>query len=124
MRAHPETIRLGAREWLIRPLTIAQVQAIEPLLMPSGASPSRSVAAAIGILRVALARDHAEAAANLEDYEAGASDIAAAMACVLRLGGFLPVMEPRSAAPGEAGAGETPASSTTPGWIGAEPTRG
>jgi hypothetical protein len=109
MRAAAETIRLGAREWLIRPLTLAQVQAIEPLLMPAAESPTRSVAAAIAIIRVALARDHAEAAANLEDYEAGASELATAMARVLRLGGFLPAQQ-RSAAPGEAGAGETPAS--------------
>ena len=87
MRMGPRTITLGEREWRIRPLTLAQVQAIEPLLSQAGTG---TVAAAVAILRVALARDHAEAAATLEEVEAGAPAIAAAMTAVLRLGGFLP----------------------------------
>lgn len=113
MRAVAETIRLGAREWLVRPLTLAQVQAVEPLLFasgdaPAGRPPSGSVATAVAILRVALARDHAAAAAELDEVEAGAGEIAAAMAGVLRLGGFLPARE-GAALPGEAGAGQPPA---------------
>ena len=88
MRMAPRTITLGERAWSIRPLTLAQVQAIEPLL--AGAGSVGTVAAAVAILRVALARDHAEAAAILEEVEAGAPEIAGAMTAVLRLGGFLP----------------------------------
>ena len=108
MRASPETIRLGDRTWLVRPLTLAQVQAIEPLLFASGNAKAGSVAAAVAIVRVALARDHVDAAAGLDDVEAQAPEIAAAMGCVLRLGGFLPAQS-GDVAPGEAEAGSPPA---------------
>ena len=104
MRMQPQTITLGSHQWLVRPLTLAQVQAIEPLLF--GQSDGGAVAAAVAVLRVALARDHAEAAVELEAIEAGAPEIAEAMASVLRLGGFLPGKDPAS---GEAGAGQAPA---------------
>ena len=106
MRMQPQSLRLGAHHWQVRPLTLAQVQAIEPLL--AGQPEIGTVAAAIAILRVALARDHAEAASQLDDVEAGAPEIAAAMSVVLRLGGFLPENSSLNAgdrAPGEAEAG-------------------
>ena len=113
MRMAPRTITLGERSWRVRPLTLAQVQAIEPLLAGSGNA--GTVAAAVAILRVALARDHAEAAATLEEVEAGAPAIAGAMTAVLRLGGFLPdTVVSGDAAPGEAGAGSPPASTGAP----------
>ena len=90
MRPQPDSLVLGERSFAVRPLTVAQVQAIEPLLFADDASRAASVATAVAILRVALARDHAEAAAELETLEAGAPEIGAAMAQVLRLGGFLP----------------------------------
>ena len=37
MRPRSETIRLGAREWPVRPLTLREVQEIEPILMSSAA---------------------------------------------------------------------------------------
>ena len=94
----------------MRPLTVAQVQAIEPLLATTDQG---SVAAAVAVLRVALARDHAEAAAGLDEVEAGAPEIAQAMTQVLRLGGFLPSSagEPD---PGEADAGPAPAPTGPP----------
>ena len=101
MRARPQTINLGDREWQVRPLTVAQVQAVEPLLFAS-TNASGTVAAAVAILKIALARDNAEAAAQLDDVEAGAAEIAAALACVLQLGGFVSSEDP---SPGEAGAG-------------------
>jgi hypothetical protein len=106
MRMQPITIALGAQHWLVRPLTLAQVQAIEPLLLGSTEAKAGSVASAIAILRVALGRDHATAAAALDEVEAGAGEVAGAMAQVLRLGGFLPDGGPR---PGEADAGPAPA---------------
>ena len=104
VRLQPEIVWLGGASWRVRPLTVAQVQDIEPLLLAEGGS--GTVAAAIAILRVALRRDHPEAVAPLDDLEAGAGEIAAALATVLRLGGFLPAV----AAPGEARADQTPAS--------------
>lgn len=108
MRAVAQTITLGAASWLVRPLTLAQVQAIEPLLFGAGAS-TGSVAAAVAIVRVALSRDHAAAATDLDGIEAGAPELAAAAAAVLRLGGFLPN---EGAASGEAGA--DPATAAAP----------
>ena len=113
MRMQPRTITLGEHLWQVRPLTCAQVQAIEPLLFAGETSGGRTgpgtVAAALAILKLALARDHAEAATGLDDIEAGASDIATALACVLRLGGFVPDERLPENAPGEADAGATPA---------------
>lgn len=102
MRLPPETIALGDKSWRVRPLTVAQVQGIEPLLLASAEARTGTVAGAVAILRVALARDHAEALAGLDEIEASAADIAAAMGQVLRLGGFLPK---EGASPGEAPAG-------------------
>jgi len=93
MRPQPETIRLGAQEWRIRPLTLAQVQAIEPLLMATQETKDQqvkgNVATAIAIVSIALSRDHASAIESLMEMEATASEIAAAMTSVLRLGGFI-----------------------------------
>jgi hypothetical protein len=88
MRPQPEIIRLGAHEWRVRPLTLAQVQAIEPILMETQEKKG-NVAAAIAIVSIALARDHASAAESLTEIEATASEIAVAMTTVLRLGGFI-----------------------------------
>lgn len=112
MRLPPAAITLGGRTFEVRPLTIAQVQAIEPLLA-GGETAAATIATAVAILRVALARDHAEAAAELDTLEAGAPEIGAAMAQVLRLGGFLPG-EARAGdgrpvpPPASIGAGSTP----------------
>ena len=108
MRPQARTISLGERSWSVRPLTVAQVQAIEPLLFADDAG--GTVASAVAILKLALARDHAEAASGLDDIEAGAPEIAAALAIVLRLGGFIPDTDPP---PGEFGAGATPATPST-----------
>ncbi|WP_020177055.1 hypothetical protein [Methyloferula stellata] len=88
MRPQPEVIHLGAHEWRIRPLTLAQVQAIEPILMATQ-DKTGNVAAAIAIVSIALSRDHASAAESLAEIEATATEIAAAMTSVLRLGGFI-----------------------------------
>ena len=101
MRLQPEIVALGGASWRVRPLTVAQVQEIEPFLLAQAGT----VASAVAILRVALGRDHPEAVAPLADLEAGAGEIAAALAIVLRLGGFLPA----GPAPGE-GHADQPAS--------------
>ncbi|PNG25512.1 hypothetical protein [Methylocella silvestris] len=100
MRPASETIRLGAREWSIRPLNLRQVQEIEPILIAGASEAKGNISAAMAIVAIALKRDNAEAASALGDVEATAPEIAAAMATVLRLGGFLPAAE-GDCAPGE-----------------------
>lgn len=111
MRPQPETIRLGMREWTVRPLTLRQVQEIEPILMSSVTEKHGNVAAATAIVAIALGRDHPDAVASLGDVEATAPEIGAAMAAILRLGGFIEtvhqgVAEGEGFRLGEAGAGE------------------
>ena len=67
----------------------------------SATETSGNVAAAMAIVAIALGRDHAEAMGSLGDIEATAPEIGAAMATVLRLGGFIEIP-----APGDAGLGE------------------
>jgi hypothetical protein len=114
MRPRPETIRLGAHEWPVRPLTLRQVQEIEPILMSSAAETKGNVAAAMAIVAIALGRDHADAAAVLGDIEATAPEIGAAKTnnlfdYALRKGGltpgvcFLPVLEKKASGPARRG---------------------
>jgi hypothetical protein len=123
MRPLPETIRLGPHEWQVRPLTLRQVQEIEPLLMSNAAETKGNVAAAIAIVAIALRRDHADAAASLCDIEATAPEIGAAMATVLRLGGFIETPTHGDAEPGEAQAGDV-RPKDPPALISALSTRG
>ena len=113
MRLQPETIALGGASWRVRPLTVAQVQEIEPLLFAEGGGPG-TIAAAVAILRVALRREHPEAVAPLGDLEAGAGEIAAALAQVLRLGGFLPAANRSEEAQMGEGSADQPLGSTGP----------
>jgi len=106
MRPQPEIIHLGAHEWCIRPLTLAQVQAIEPILMATqDAKGKGNVASAMAIVSIALSRDHAQAAESLNEIEATAPEIAKAMTSVLQLGGFIETRAGASDALGESGAG-------------------
>lgn len=89
MRPLPEMIRLGDCEWKVRPLTLRQVQEIEPLLTSYAAENKGNVATAMAIVTIALSRDHESVAKSLGEIEATAPEIGAAMAAVLRLGGFI-----------------------------------
>ena len=109
MRPVPETIRLGAHEWQVRPLTLRQVQEIEPILVSNAAETNGNVAAATAIVAIAMRRDHPQDAASLGDIEATAPEIGAAMATVLRLGGFV-----ETSARGDASLGETQAGEVEP----------
>lgn len=101
MRAKAETITLGERQWTVRPLTLGQVQEIEPILMESTFDSNGHIGAAMTIVAIALRRDHPESASTLADVEATAGEIVAAMAKVLRLGGFV-----ETSGQGEPGLGE------------------
>ncbi len=105
MRPAPEVIRLGTHEWLVRPLTLRQVQEIEPVLIPSATDAKGNVTAAIDIVTIALKRDFPVAAASLVDIEATAQEVGAAMATVLRLGGFIDAPKDGDNVPGESQAG-------------------
>ena len=111
MRVQPTTIALGDKAWRVRPLTVAQVQEIEPLLLCAAEAKTGSVAGAVAVLKVALARDHADALADFDQIEASAGEIASAMTQVLRLGGFLPDGDRAS---GEADAGRDVSRPTGP----------
>ncbi len=89
MRPQPVTLDLGGESFLLRPLTLAQIQRIEPLLSAESQRAGGSVAAATGIVAIALERDHPQAAQKLAEIEATAAEIASAMRAVLRLAGFI-----------------------------------
>ncbi|MHB8885810.1 MAG: hypothetical protein ACYC5H_12185 [Methylovirgula sp.] len=116
MRPQPITLRLGTQEWRVRPLTLKQIQEIEPLLLTADQSAGRSIATAIAIIAVALTRDHPEAAQRLDEIEASAQEVGAAMSAVLQLGGFVPngheVDAGQALGKAEAGADGISASST------------
>lgn len=113
MRPQPITVRLGNAEWRVRPLTLKQVQEIEPLLHGSEQSAGRSIATAIEIIAVALMRDHPEAAESLREIEADAQEIGTAMSDILRLGGF--IARGDDTEPGETKAGaDSISTSSTP----------
>jgi hypothetical protein len=82
----PANIELGDRVFSIRPLTIRQVQAIEPILLQGGAG---NIATALAIIEIALRRDHSAVVADFENVEASAKEIGIAAGIVLRLGGFI-----------------------------------
>ena len=111
MRPQPIMLTLGGEEWRVRPLTLAQVQRIEPLLLAD--AKGGTIAAAIEIVAIALSRDHPDAAQKLGQIEATAKEIGAATASVLRLGGFI-AAEAQDQQPGEelAGADSTSIGST------------
>ena len=89
MRPQPIMLRLGANEWRVRPLTLKQIQEIEPLLLAGDQGAGRSIATALKIIAVALMRDHPTAAESLDEIEASTEEVASAMSAVLRLGGFI-----------------------------------
>ena len=103
MRPQSITLHLGAEHWQVRPLTLGQIQRIEPLLSPE-AQRTGSLAAATEIVAVALSRDHAQIAEKLHEVEATTGEIAAAMRAVLRFAGFI-ASDAAEASPGEVQAG-------------------
>lgn len=104
MRPQPIILALGGQEWRVRPLTLAQIQRIEPLLAPEAQQAGGSLKAASEIVRIAIERDHPQAAGQLPELEATAQEIAAAMRSVLRLAGFIADEAETSPGEGQAGA--------------------
>src|SRR5579884_3534514 len=88
MRPLPQTIHLGSHTWEVRPLTLRQVQEIEPVLIANANGGKGNISSAIAILSIALRRDYPDAVSSLENIEATAAEVGRAMETVLRLGGF------------------------------------
>lgn len=112
MRINDATIRLGTQSWVVRPLTLRQVQEIEPIVMENAVESKGNVGAAMEIVAIALRRDHPEAASGLPDLEATAHEIGSAMATVLRLGGFIATPRQGDQRLGESEAGVAPTTYT------------
>lgn len=100
-RMQPKTIVLGENSYVIRPLTLRQVQQLEPILLDSGVGKITNIQAAIQIVGIALERDCAEAAKTLLDMEITPAEIGAAMSQVLILGGFSNEVDPEGEAKAE-----------------------
>jgi hypothetical protein len=108
-RMQPKTIRLGDKVFMVRPLTLAQVQDVEQAII-DGAGKG-NVATALSVVAIALRREYPAIAEILGDMEATAPEIGAAMTEVLKLGGFAEDVAPGEAPAGKAsiGDGSTPA---------------
>lgn len=100
----PQTIRLGGRAWTIRPLTLSQLEELDPIVERGlDANPTRY---GIAVIAAGLRRDHPEDAIAAHELEAQSTEVGAAVRTILRLGGYLP-----ETAPGEARAAESAAAS-------------
>ncbi|WP_205825131.1 hypothetical protein [Methylobacterium terricola] len=106
------TIRLGGHEWTIRPLTLAQLEELDPVVQSGPSTGPTTYGAAV--IAAGLRRDHPEdaALADRRELEATGPEVAAASSTILRLGGYLPETAPGEARAAESAAGSTSASST------------
>ena len=114
-----ETIRLGGREFALRPPTLGQLRhLLDALDAMSGASGGALIDAAAKLVTAGLAASHPElTVAAVLDCAATLPELNAAVAAVLRMAG----LQPRESGQGEAGpvasaaaTGAIPASSSAP----------
>lgn len=119
-----ETIRLGGREFALRPLRLGQLrEVVDALDRMAGKTGGALIDAAAELIAAGLAPAHPEidAPAVLE-LEASLDELNAAVAAVLRIAGLQPVGEAgpvaaAAAVPGESSAGSTrlsPPAAATP----------
>ncbi len=90
MRPDPETISLGGKSWLIRPLTLRQVRAIIPLTNDLMSGKSDPITGIVSIVSEALRRGYAEDAdpEKLLDPETSRQELESAMAVIMALSGL------------------------------------
>jgi len=114
-----ETIRLGGREFALRPPTLGQLRhLLDALDAMSGASGGALIDAAAKLVTAGLAASHPElTVAAVLDCAATLPELNAAVAAVLRMAG----LQPQESGQGEAGpvasaaaTGAIPASSSAP----------
>lgn len=92
MRRGAITIQLGELEFAIRPLTLGQIQDIEPALLSGREEVENPLQVSLTIVGVALRRDYPDI--DLLEVEATGKELAAATRQILQHGGFLDGAEP------------------------------
>ena len=115
-----ETIRLGAREFELRPLTLGQLRRLlDALDLMAGKSGGALIDAAAAVVTAGLAAAHPELTADIVlDCEASLAELNAAVAAILTTAGLHPAGEAGPvASPGAntaAMVGEMPAAGSAP----------
>ena len=94
MRPAPETLSLGGKSWLLRPLTLRQVQEIEPISLSISRGDTGQIAGIVKLLAIMLHRDHPGEVEGLPDLEATVGEIKACMAVIMRLSGLVEAEAP------------------------------
>jgi hypothetical protein len=89
MRPEPEIIVFGENSWLIRPLTLRQVQELEPISAALARGEAGQIESVVKMLAAALRRDHARYIDALPDLHAGIDEIRCALAAIMRLSGLV-----------------------------------
>lgn len=84
VKPDPQTISLGGHDWIVRPLTLGQVQRIEEVLSKT----TGKIALGLRVVAIGLSRDHPAQSAGLATLAADIGALSAAVDTVLYLGGF------------------------------------
>jgi hypothetical protein len=112
-----EMIRLGGREFALRPLTLGHLRhLLDALDEMAGASGGALIDAAAKLVKAGLAAAHPDLTVEaVLDCAASLSELNAAVAAILRLAGLHPKeLDPGEAEPVATVAGALPASSSAP----------
>jgi hypothetical protein len=114
-----ETIRLGARDFELRPLTLGQLRhlldALDALDAMAGKSGGALIDAAVQVVTAGLAASHPDLTADMVlACEASLAELNATVAAILTMAGLHPAGEARPVASPEATPGEIPATGSAP----------
>lgn len=107
MRPEPIKITLSDKDYTIRPLTLGQIRKIDNLML---SHEMRQLEKSIAIIAIALERDYAAIAADIENQEHSMIELGSAVASVLTVGGMIAV----------ASTGESPAAQAITGTASTE----
>jgi hypothetical protein len=88
MRPEPIKITLSDKDYTIRPLTLGQIRKIDELMLRLE---MRQVGKSIAIIAIALERDYAATAADIENQEHSMMELGSAVASILTVGGMIAV---------------------------------
>ena len=111
-----ETIKLGGREFAVRPLTLGQLRhLLDALDEMAGASGGALIDAAAKLVKTGLAAAHPELTVEaVLDCAASLPELNAAVAAILQMAGLHPAGEARPVASAATMAGTIPAPSSAP----------